>query len=146
MKIRIGFVSNSSSTSYVIALTRDFIPSDKDLEEFIDETKDYSTDKKMSVEEAKKHIKDLVETLCVNGDWSAYDGDWSNGEHYPEHLSTFLHSFEDDILISEADGGHGCDFLHNILADDLKDKTIKLADNCRVREWKKDIDKKNENS
>lgn len=127
MKIRIGFVSNSSSTSYVIAVTRDFVPSDKGLAEFINDTEDYDTDKKMSVEEAKEHLANLIETLCVNGVWSAYDGDWSDGEHSVEHLSTFIYSFREEILISEADGGHGCDFLHNILADDLKEKTLKRA-------------------
>lgn len=126
MKIRLGFVSNSSSTSYVIALTRDFIPSEKDLLEFIDETGDLYTDKKMSVKEAKEYITNLVESLCIVGDWSAYDGDWSANGSNSEYLSQFLHSFSDDIKISEADAGHGCDFLHNILADDLRDKTIKL--------------------
>ncbi len=56
MKVRQGFVSNSSSTSYVIALTRDFIPSDKSLSKFIDDAEDYHTNKKMSVEEAKEYI------------------------------------------------------------------------------------------
>ncbi len=122
MKIRQGFVSNSSSTSYVIALTRDFIPSDKSLSKFIDDAEDYHTNKKMSVEEAKEYIANLVEALCVSGEQSAYDGDWGDGGQDMKHLSPFLYSFRDDILISEADGGHGCDFLHNIFADDIKDK------------------------
>lgn len=125
MKIRAGFVSNSSSTSFVIALTRDFVPSEVGISKFIDDTIDYDTDIKMSVEEAKKHIVNLVETLCEHGDISAYDGDW--GIENTNYVSAFLHSFEEDILISEADAGHGCDFLHNILADDLKDKTLKLV-------------------
>ena len=35
----------------------------------------------MSVEKAKEYIINIVEALCVNGEWSAYDGDWSDGEH-----------------------------------------------------------------
>ena len=126
MKIRLGFVSNSSSTSYVIAVSRDFVPSDKGLLKFINEIKDWGTDKNMSVKEAKEYITNLVESLCVVGSWSAHDGDWSANGSDTEHLSPFLDSFEDDILIAEEYAGHGCDFLHNILADDLRDKTIKF--------------------
>jgi hypothetical protein len=127
MKIRMGFVSNSSSTSYVIAVMRDFVPSEKGLKEFIDDTKDYETDKKMSPEIAKECISKIVEAICSGGSWSAYDGDWSmGGESEVEHMGIFIYSFRDQILVSEADGGHGCDFLHNIFADDIVEKTNKI--------------------
>jgi hypothetical protein len=43
-----------------------------------------------------------------------------------EHFHNFRYTCGDSFLIGESDGGHGCDFLHNILADDLIDKTNKF--------------------
>jgi uncharacterized protein YeeX (DUF496 family) len=55
MKIRTGFVSNSSSSSFVVLLPKDWEPTDKELlknmADFIDE--------KLALEEVKKAIKSL---------------------------------------------------------------------------------------
>ncbi len=120
MKIRLGFVSNSSSTSYVIALTRDFRATPEQLDKFIEECGDVENIK-LTPEQATKSIGKIVEALCSRGDWSWVDFDIGIDNFHP-----FMWACGDSIKISEADAGHGCDFLHNILADDLRDKTIKL--------------------
>ncbi len=119
MKIRLGFVSNSSSTSYVIALTRDFKATPEQLDKFIEECGDFDT--KLTPDQATKSIGEIVEALCSSGEWSWYDGDISIDNFHP-----FLWAFGDSFEICAVDGGHGCDSLANILADDLRDKTIKF--------------------
>jgi hypothetical protein len=129
MKIRMGFVSNSSSTSYVIALTRDFKATPEQLEKFIDECKGYEEDSvAMTSEQATKTIALIVEELCKVGDWSWADSyDITESAENMEQFHNFRYTCGDSFQIGEADGGHGCDFLHNILADDLKDKTLELT-------------------
>lgn len=133
MKIRTGFVSNSSSTSFVIALTRDFRATPEQLEKFIDECKGYEEDAvAMTPEQATKAIEGIVEELCKVGDWSWSDGyDISNESENMEHFHNFRYTCGDSFQIGESDGGHGCDFLHNILADDLIDKTTELMKICK---------------
>lgn len=119
MKIRLGFVSNSSSTSYVIALTRDFKPTPEQLDKFIEDCGDLDT--KLTPEQAIKSINKIVEALCSRGEWS-----WVDYNIEIDNFSPFMWACEDSFLISEIDGGHGCDSLANILADDLKEKTLKF--------------------
>jgi len=126
MKIRLGFVSNSSSTSYVIALTRDFRATPEQLEKFIKECQEYNYEEEtegaaMSPEQATEAISKIVEELCSCGEWSWYDGDIEI-----DNFSPFMWACSDSFEICAVDGGHGCDSLANILADDLKDKTNKF--------------------
>ena len=136
MKIRLGFVSNSSSTSYVIALTRDFRATPEQLEEFIKEIKGYDDDAvAMTTEQATKDISKIVESLCKTGSWSWGEGwDISETDENMEHFHSFFCACGDSVRVSDADGGCGDDFLHNILADDIKNKTAELI------EGKKDED------
>jgi len=142
MKIRLGFVSNSSSTSYVIALTRDFKATPEQLEKFISECQEYNYEEDaegvamtpMTPEQAAKAISEIVEEICKCGEWSWYDGDIEI-----DNFTPFMYACSDDFEICAVDGGHGCDSLVNILADDLKDKTNKFIKLCEC-EGKKDED------
>ena len=129
MKIRMGFVSNSSSTSYVIALTRDFKATPEQLEKFIDECKGYEEDAvAMTPEQATETITNIVEALCETGSWSWCDSyDINESDERLEHLHPFRWACGDSFDISEVDGGHGSNFLHNILADDIKEKMTKIT-------------------
>ena len=64
MKIRIGFVSNSSSSSFVCILPEDWNPSDKEL---IDAGEDYvyeaDEDEKKSEGIFLKHVRDHIKRL-----------------------------------------------------------------------------------
>jgi len=127
MKIRLGFVSNSSSTSFVIALTRDFKATPEQLEKFIKECQEYNYEedakgKAMTSEQATKTIAEIVEELCKNGEWS-----WCDGDIEIENFHPFMWACGDSVEICAVDGGHGCDSLANILADDLIDKTLEFV-------------------
>jgi len=138
MKIRMGFVSNSSSTSYVVALTRDFKMSPEQLEKFIGECKGYEEDAVvMTPEQAQEVVTGIIDALCTTSSWSWCDGyDISECDERMEHFHNFFWTVREDILVSDADGGHGSDFLHNILADDIQKKMPKL---CKCKD-KKDED------
>ena len=129
MKLRLGFVSNSSSTSYVVALTRDFKATPEQLETFIKDCKGYEEDSvPMTNEEATETVAKIVEELCKQGEWSWGDGySISEQSENMEHYHDFFFSCGDSFSIADADGGHGGDFLINILADNVKDKTKKLV-------------------
>ena len=129
MKLRLGFVSNSSSTSYVIALSRDFKATPEQLEKFIKNCKGYDEDSvAMTDEEGAETIAEIVEELCKQGEWSWGDGYGMNEQsENMEHYHDFFFACGDSFRIADADGGHGGDFLINILADNNKDKTLKLV-------------------
>ena len=107
--------------SYVIALARDFKATPEQLEKFIKECKDYDEDIKLSPDQAIESIGKIVEALCSSGEWSWYDGDIDI-----DNFHQFMWACSDSFEICAVDGGHGCDSLANILADDLRDKTIKF--------------------
>lgn len=129
MKIRLGFVSNSSSTSYVIAVSRDFEATPEQLAKFIDECKDYDDNSSaMSVDQAKETIATIINAICEIGSWSWCDSyDISESDERLEHFHPFRWACGDSFDISEVDGGHGSNFLHNILADDIKEKMTKIT-------------------
>ena len=135
MKIRTGFVSNSSSTSYVIALTRDFKPTPKQIKDFIQECNDYNEDDDndkdiVTKENAVEIISGIVEELCKNGELSWYEGEDVEIDNFVPFMSACSDSFE----ICAVNGGHGCDSLANILADDIKDKTTEIMKLCKFGE------------
>ncbi len=136
MKLRLGFVSNSSSTSYVIALSRDIEVTPEKLANFLEECNQYldEDEKRMTSEEGKKAISKAIKDLCSQGEFSWYDGDIEI-----EHFHQFMQTFEDEIEICATDGGHGCDSLCNILADDMINKTVKFAGSIisKLKEGKK---------
>lgn len=121
MKIRTGFVSNSSSTSYVIAVTRDFISlmTEERKQEFMKEW-NYWADKKVeTIEQLEEKIKIVLDFLC-EGDGRVWTGD---GE-IPEGLYAIGHGLK-EVLIAATDlGPADGDWWTNILADDVKEKSL----------------------
>ena len=63
MKIRQGFVSNSSRTSYVIALARNYKATKEQIQKFADGIAKWE-DEEYTFEQADKQIKIIVEALC----------------------------------------------------------------------------------
>jgi hypothetical protein len=118
MKIRSGFVSNSSSTSYVIAVTRNFKTDQAGMQKFLDECSRWSDDDEITnLEQADKKIGEIIEALC------SHEQIWTC-EAPCSHISEFVDAFKDEIQISSLDGGPDDGKVLNILADNCKDKTM----------------------
>jgi len=117
MKIRAGFVSNSSSTSYVIALTRDFKTTQAKMQRFMDECDEYTDVEITNLKQADECIGRIVESLCSNSEI------WIDDSPV-ENLYEFITVFDDDITITSLDGGPEESKVCNIFADSCKDKTI----------------------
>ena len=117
MKIRAGFVSNSSSTSYVIALTRDFKTSQAKVQAFMDECDPYANLEITSLEQADECIGRIVEALC------SHDQIWMT-ESLVENVYEFINIFGDDIIITTMDGGPDDSQVCNIFADGRKDEMM----------------------
>jgi len=119
MKIRAGFVSNSSSTSYVIALTRDFKVTQDHIQRFTDEIKSYK-DEDYTIEQATNQIGLTIEALCSVAGREMWE------EHSPvQYLGEFINIFRSDFIIlamfdcSSEDGK-----IINILAGGLGDERV----------------------
>ncbi len=120
MKIRKGFVSNSSSTSYVIAVTRNFKPSPDKMQEFLDRCNQYSkSDMVVDIESAEKQIEAIVEDLCNRSQI------WQDHDEPAEHMSDFVDIFEDEVQLFAIDSGSEDGKFLNVLADSCKDETMK---------------------
>ncbi len=118
MKVRSGFVSNSSSTSYVIAVTREFKATPEQIQAFYDRCNKYSEDDDVTdLDKAEKQMAEIVEVLCLNEDiWL--------GEAPSPNISNFVTACKDDVILTSLDGGPEDDTICNIFADKCKDKTI----------------------
>jgi hypothetical protein len=121
MKYRDGFVSNSSSTSFVIAVARDFSPTEEQIKKFTENYNEYNeyNEEAISLETGKEIIDAIVNHLCSSEipDFevclSSPDGE---DENYIT-LDRFLNIFREVILKTEDMGGSGQDMCVNILAD-----------------------------
>jgi hypothetical protein len=118
MKIRAGFVSNSSSTSYVIAVTRNFKTDQAGMQKFLDACiSEWDDNEITDLEQADKKIGEIVEALC------SHEQIW-NTEAPVSHISEFVDTFKDDIVLFAIDGGPEDGKVLNAMADSCKEKTI----------------------
>lgn len=120
MKLRNGFVSNSSSSSYIIAVTRDFQPTDEQIENFKNEF-----DEDLTSDEAKKVMLHIIERMCQEEElWTGYDADAPNG------WWEFLRICK-EVVITTSETGPDDGRCINVLADSCIDKTTAQMDKIR---------------
>lgn len=121
MKIRLGFVSNSSSTSYVIAVTRNFQVTKEKAQLFLDEcTKDsyYASNDVKDIESAIKKIKEVLEAFCT------HEEIWE--EEAPiDSIYEFITVFREEVVLIEMESGPEDGRVMNILADKCGNKNFK---------------------
>ncbi|MHA1468961.1 MAG: hypothetical protein ACTSSP_00215 [Candidatus Asgardarchaeia archaeon] len=118
MKIRIGFVSNSSSTSYVLAVTRNFKLTDEKRKELFEEHVDWSGEEDITIDQIDGYFQDIIERLCSSGE--VYEDDDEPPLFYP-----FITVFEDEILFTTIEAGPGQGVHINLLSDKEIEKTLK---------------------
>jgi spore cortex formation protein SpoVR/YcgB (stage V sporulation) len=121
MKTRQGFVSNSSSTSFVVALSRDFVITDEAVSKFIDAYKNYDN-KRVTPEGSREKIEYAVDKLCGDGIVYAVDADDENDVCF---VVEFLTELYPDILLAEIDTSSEMGCCVNILSDKSKKETLR---------------------
>jgi hypothetical protein len=82
MKIKSDFVTNSSSTCYVVFVPNRFVPSDEEIKEAIDEEKTYWSDDEYQpllddFETTKEEVMECIESLKEGG--NIYRTDYGDG-------------------------------------------------------------------
>ena len=99
MKIRSGFVSNSSSTSYTVLLPKGFTVDHIDWErKWIKETvEEYSGETEELRQMVGKALKDLIDGETV------YGGEWA--DVYPYAVYNVLREGLNEYIIARAEGG-----------------------------------------
>ncbi len=116
MKIRLGFVSNSSSTSYVIALARNYKATKEQIQKFADGIANWE-DEEYSFEQADEQIKTIVEALCST------EGKCMWLEDSPvQYLDEFIDMLEDDYILGTVDVSSEAGQVTNVLADGNREK------------------------
>lgn len=118
MKIRLGFVSNSSSTSYVIALARNYKATKEQIQKFADEIANWKNEE-YTFEQADEQIKTTVEALC-----SAQGKCMWLDEAPVEYLGEFISMLEDDYILGTVDVSSEAGQVTNILADGNREKVM----------------------
>jgi len=120
MKIRQGFVSNSSSSSFVIAVPRDFEITDDIVTKLKEEVNKYSwRDDDWTEDKIREQLPKTIDELCSgDGLFADYYGPMT-----PE-LGFELAKVA-DLIIASFEGGPDEGQTVNILADDNKESTLR---------------------
>lgn len=116
MKIRLGFVSNSSSTSYVIALARNYKATKEQIQKFTDRIANWE-DEEYTSEQADKQIKTIVDALCSTAGKCIWIEDSP-----VQYLDEFINILEDDYILGKIDVSSEAGQVTNILADGNREK------------------------
>lgn len=116
MKIRRQFVSNSSSTSYVIALSRDIEITDEEKEKIRQVCMDcYNTD----IENIDEYLEKALDELCSNEEVWQYSED-SRSEEYrivETVMEQIVEMLGDKIVITSIHGAPDCGAYVNVMSD-----------------------------
>ncbi len=119
MKIRLGFVSNSSSTSYVIALARNYQATKEQIQKFADGIANWEGEE-YTFEDADKQIKTTVEALCST------EGKCMWLDDSPvQYLEEFIGMLDDDYILGTIDVSSDAGQVTNILADGNREKVAR---------------------
>lgn len=116
MKIRIGLVSNSSSTSYVIAITRDFKLSDEQKQKLFENYDPYEEDQ-LEIEGIEELFQKTVEKLCSSS--QVWEEDDENN-----FLYAIVRVLKEEIVLTSLDGAPDAGCYVNVLSDKNKDDFI----------------------
>lgn len=143
MKIRKGFVSNSSSSSFVVAITRDFKLTDEEVELFREGYEEYHGDPcEFSDEQIHEIVAEIIDKSCREG--MVYDQDCSN-------IYAFEHALDDSYILANISAGCEEGGMVNLLKDKDKDavlatmKTV-IQRNNHLDQMKKYQEEENETS
>lgn len=114
MKIRSGFVSNSSSSSFVVLLPENFL-------EKVDYIKIVGDDDEFPLEQFKKTLENIV---SQKGFWDGDDDIFPNTE-YDDEIMDIIHGLFEPYVLTEIDVSSDSGSTTIIDIDDVK-KIIKL--------------------
>ena len=121
MKIRTGFVSNSSSSSYIVRLPPDFDLSKIDIKKIID------NDKYSSWEEVEQELGITEEMISeaisvfLNQGW-LHTGDYEKKHRIDSNVIRYVHTVLDSVAISRRTTPGGPDDPWGIFLDPIIQK------------------------
>jgi len=81
MKIKSDFVTNSSSTAYIVAIPQEFVPTDEEIKEAYDFQILYAGDEEVTDEQLYKELKFELFDFLKEG-----DNLWNYGEDGTHHI------------------------------------------------------------
>ena len=118
MKIRNGFVSNSSSSSFIVTIPDNFKITDKMSDKIFDSCDSYYK-KKLKKEDIKGIIESFIEDGYVNSE---------EGRHKYSVIETLYSKYLKDFMITSIEGGSDNPSEYQLLTINKMKKLIKKSE------------------
>jgi hypothetical protein len=123
MKIRAGFVSNSSSSSFIVTIPENFVITDNIIDTIYDKCDSYYKENELNKEDVKPIIEEFIDTGSIDN--------YEESEKYTVIATLYRHILN-EYKITFTEGGSDNPSYYQLVSIDKMKSFIEKSNNYKI--------------